>query len=289
MADEKQIRYFLKLYETGSMHKAAETLYISQQGLSKSIQELEKDLRVKLFYRQASGVVPTEAGSYFYEEAKKMLNTYMQVRKNTRLKDGGRVQLRMPFSLGVFETVYPLYRAFNKENDTIRLSWEIVSDKTCEDRVISNLSMFAVKLGLSSQNLFDQQILFTDQLAVISYEKTDNKTISLNDLDHQKVVVHTSMQGVNEAFAQACSARKISVQTIAMSDDLGFILYLLKKEKARVIVPYRYGKAVCEGRIQILEDLTIPAVWIKKKGWVEKGIYKEVSDELLQRLTANDK
>lgn len=93
MLDEKQLRYFMKLYEVRSMHKAAEELYISQQGLSKSIQSLESDLRVKLFRRSVSGVIPTESGDYFYEESRHLLNSYMQARKNARLLAGGRVQL----------------------------------------------------------------------------------------------------------------------------------------------------------------------------------------------------
>ena len=36
--DDKQLKNFMKLYELRNMHKAAEELFISQQGLSKSIQ-----------------------------------------------------------------------------------------------------------------------------------------------------------------------------------------------------------------------------------------------------------
>ena len=37
------LKYFITLYRTKNMHKAAEELYISQQGLSRIIQSLEKE------------------------------------------------------------------------------------------------------------------------------------------------------------------------------------------------------------------------------------------------------
>ena len=47
--DLRQIEFFLKLYEEKNFTKASQKLYISQQGLSKSIYKLEKELGFLLF------------------------------------------------------------------------------------------------------------------------------------------------------------------------------------------------------------------------------------------------
>lgn len=55
-----EVRYFLTIYKDGSMTQAANELYISPQGLSRSLKRFETKLGVRLFVRTAQGMVPTE-------------------------------------------------------------------------------------------------------------------------------------------------------------------------------------------------------------------------------------
>lgn len=57
--NKRELNYFLKVYEYKSIKKAAENLFISSQGLSKTIKNIETELEVKLFTRTAHGVEPT--------------------------------------------------------------------------------------------------------------------------------------------------------------------------------------------------------------------------------------
>ena len=50
----------MKVSEEQSINKAAGKLFITQQGLSRVIANLEKNLNVKLLERNARGVFPTE-------------------------------------------------------------------------------------------------------------------------------------------------------------------------------------------------------------------------------------
>lgn len=54
----RQLEYFLKICETGSISRAAAKLYISQQALSKNIENLENSLGLPLFYRSPPGANP---------------------------------------------------------------------------------------------------------------------------------------------------------------------------------------------------------------------------------------
>ena len=67
--DIKTLRYFLQICEDGSFSKASKSLYISQQGLSKSISNLEKEIGVPLFNRTSSGNQLTEYGEYLKNKA----------------------------------------------------------------------------------------------------------------------------------------------------------------------------------------------------------------------------
>jgi len=61
---------FLTVFEQRSFGRAAVELHVTQPALSKSIQLLEEELRVKLFERTASGVVPTIYGEALSLHAK---------------------------------------------------------------------------------------------------------------------------------------------------------------------------------------------------------------------------
>lgn len=56
-----------------SLLKASVTLGLGQPALTKSLQELEKTLQLRLFERHSRGVQPTEAGMMFVRSARRIL------------------------------------------------------------------------------------------------------------------------------------------------------------------------------------------------------------------------
>lgn len=65
----KHLREFLVLSKAGNLTAAAKTLYISPQGLSKTIGKMENDLGVKLFYRTKQGLILTPEGAVLQKKA----------------------------------------------------------------------------------------------------------------------------------------------------------------------------------------------------------------------------
>src|ERR1700757_3065173 len=62
----KQIRYFIALFEEGTVTRAARQLNIAQPALSMQIAKLETEIRQKLFERGPHGMPPTEAARLMY-------------------------------------------------------------------------------------------------------------------------------------------------------------------------------------------------------------------------------
>ena len=75
----RQIQYFIQLYKDLNITKASRNLYISQQGLSKSINRLEDELGFPLFHRYPSGVIPTEEANNLYEHFTKIADSYYEL------------------------------------------------------------------------------------------------------------------------------------------------------------------------------------------------------------------
>lgn len=70
------LEYFIALAECGSINKAAQVLYIAQPSLTKSLQNLEDELGMKLFVRGRSGIVLTDAGKKILPQARQVVAIY---------------------------------------------------------------------------------------------------------------------------------------------------------------------------------------------------------------------
>lgn len=65
----RQLRYFVRVVEVGSISRAALDLNLVQSALSQQITRLESELSTRLLQRGSQGVSPTEAGVAFFREA----------------------------------------------------------------------------------------------------------------------------------------------------------------------------------------------------------------------------
>ena len=70
LLDSRRLRHFLAVYDMKSIGQAAEKLYLTQPALSKSLRQLEDDLKVKLFDRTPLGVVATVFGDTLAQHAR---------------------------------------------------------------------------------------------------------------------------------------------------------------------------------------------------------------------------
>lgn len=118
--DLNRMQYYIQVYEDRKISKAAEHLYVSQQYVSRVIQQFEADLGVELFVRTKKGLIPTKEGDETYFCLKKMLEGYHNLLegfhdRRTKGKTGklrvvldiGMVQLLSPHPIFLFSEKYP--------------------------------------------------------------------------------------------------------------------------------------------------------------------------------------
>ena len=80
----RQLLYFVRVVELGSMSRAAIDLELVQSTLSQQISRLEGELATRLLQRSPKGVVPTEAGLAFFREAQLALRHAEQAQRAAR-------------------------------------------------------------------------------------------------------------------------------------------------------------------------------------------------------------
>lgn len=145
---------FLAVYESGSMAKAAKVLYMSPQGLSKSILRLEGELGVPLFVRTARGVEPTKYAHDIYPKAQALAAALQSVRTEGRRAESFYV-LNVSFSDGMIAYLgLDFISAFEREHPGIELRVSECSNKAIEDFLLSGESEVGFLIGPVNDELF---------------------------------------------------------------------------------------------------------------------------------------
>lgn len=78
--NQRQLQYFVTVYQTKNIQTAADRLFVSRQGVSKVIRLLEEELGQKLFIRSVRGVIPTDYATILLPHARQLLEEYDAIR-----------------------------------------------------------------------------------------------------------------------------------------------------------------------------------------------------------------
>jgi DNA-binding transcriptional LysR family regulator len=119
----RHLRYFVAVAEERNFTRAAVRLHIAQPPLSRQIQQLEDNLGVQLFERNARPLKLTDTGRFFYSHAVQMLAQMAQLESMT--KRVGKIDRSLSIGF-VGSTLYGLLpkiiRRFRDQNSTVELS-----------------------------------------------------------------------------------------------------------------------------------------------------------------------
>ena len=103
--DIKQIRYFVLVYDSGSLSAAAKEEGKTVQAVSKAIADLEKELGGGLFIRENRGMRPTPLGRLFYRHASSVLGKFdglILFARRYRIYDDADEKLRLALNTPPF-------------------------------------------------------------------------------------------------------------------------------------------------------------------------------------------
>lgn len=85
MFELRQLEHFLAVVECGTVSKAGERLNITQPALSRSLQNLEYELKTPLFSRSKNKVTLTKTGEFAAQYARKILSQADEMVEQVRL------------------------------------------------------------------------------------------------------------------------------------------------------------------------------------------------------------
>ena len=261
----RQLRYFVRIVELGSMGRAALDLDLVQSALSQQISRLEGELSTRLLQRTAKGAIPTEAGVAFFREAQLVLRHADQaVRAAQQARLTGTVSVGLsPTTASVLGV--PLMRAMHERYPDVRL--HMVGSLSGH---LSNM-LNARQLDLAV--LFDAQPgrrwsvlpLLEERLFVIRSVRHPPaglaplpRTIGLAQLGDEPLILPTGPHGLRSrletAFAQARFAPRIAMEI----DSLALLMDAVDMGLGSTVQPWaavgRYPDAAQRFVLAEIED-----------------------------------
>ena len=126
--DWDKLKIFHAVAEAGSFTSATVTLNLSQSAISRQIQSLEDELKVKLFERHARGLTLTENGEYVYKTAHEVISKLKEVETSLgdqKNKPSGKITITTVRSFGT-HWLTPRIQEFMQLNTEIEV--ELIFD-----------------------------------------------------------------------------------------------------------------------------------------------------------------
>ncbi len=224
----RQLRYFVRVVELGSISGAAQDLELVQSALSQQISRLESELSTRLLQRSPKGVTPTEAGLAFFHEAQLVLRHAEQaVRAAQQARLTGSVSVGMaPTTAAVLGL--PLLRAMRERYPDVRL--HVV------ESLSGHLTAMLNARQLDLAMLFDSQAgrrlsvmpLLEEKLFLIESRRAsidpDRKRLSVAQLAGLPLILPTGSHGLRSTLESAFARAKFKPKVIAEIDSLAMLM-----------------------------------------------------------------
>ena len=243
----RQLRYFMVLAEELHFRRAAERLNITQSPLTMAIQELERELGGRLFYRTQRRVELTEAGAAFRIGAREVLDKMQASLQMTRdLLSGESHRLRLGLTPGaaLLPFMATTLQRFPLAHPDVRLSLhELTADEQAMPLRTRELDACVIRLPLRRKPAWGDSIkLQHDRLVAAMYRDhplRSRSALTVADLADEPFIIHpkSPITSLRESVVQLCAERSFSPRIVHETTDMVTILGLCAARQGIAIVP----------------------------------------------------
>ena len=171
--DLRQLAFFVRIVESGSFSRAAQTLNVAQPSLSQRIKDLEQELGAELLHRSPSGVRPTDIGIMVADRARLILKEVDRLRLEVRGATEnplGDVTVGLPTTMALHLTV-PLVQGVRENYPGINLHVIEGMSGHIQEWVVSRRIDLAILYSADPVPGLEQQLLLTEDLYLIAARK----------------------------------------------------------------------------------------------------------------------
>ncbi|WP_123688975.1 LysR family transcriptional regulator [Allostella humosa] len=242
MMDFRRLRYFVAVYEEGSISRAAERENVAQPALSVHIRQLEAEMSVRLFERSAQGVQATPAGRHFYKLCNGLLRDLASARQEM-LDFGGTIAGAI--RVGLMPTICrgPLAKILVDYTSAYpKVEIEIVEaySGTLADRVVAGELDLAVCNRPAPQTNLTMRLLFSDRVLLVSGAARPRQPwvpCRLDAIDGLKLVLPSAHHSLRRILDRQIKAGTIRPARVIEVDGLGATMEFVGESDWSTMLP----------------------------------------------------
>ncbi|MFD2443856.1 LysR family transcriptional regulator [Bacillus sp. CGMCC 1.16607] len=173
------INTFLIAAKCGNFRQTAELLYISQPSVSVHIKLLEKELGVKLFFREGKRVKLTEEGIRYLEHATKLIDFYQRgIEDLQSFSQGFTTKLSLAVSPLIADTIFPfILKTYLQRNPQVEISIKILESVEIENAVLNDEVDMGLSCLSSTHADLNSEMLYNDKvILVVPHDGRDSES-----------------------------------------------------------------------------------------------------------------
>ncbi len=267
--NQRQLKYFLEVYSLSSITLAAKSLFISPQGLSKTIASLESELGVQLFIHKHNQILPTSDAARLAIHAQHIINEY-DVISNKLFKENTTIKnLSIYCSYDVPQLIpADFFHEFNEEFPEIRLDIKEYPDDYTIKKVENNKVELAILPGPFKPHTISFTHLCTEPFCLVvnkDHPLARYDSVSFSKLSGESVVVKDSLSytSLNQLFSFLDSNESPNV--ILETSDVHLIHQMAENNYALGISLMYLAKKIRSDKVKVIpfdEDLLVKNLYL---------------------------
>lgn len=234
--DIKELNTFKTVAEVGNLTKASKLLYMTPQGISKVIKNLESECDCEFFNRTGSGMELTECGKRFSEYAEHVIMEYRDMRKellHIKQQEHGVVDLLSAY--GILRLVTPECIAdFKKRYPEIEFHYRECPDKQVERWFLAREGNVAFSLAPCDEDVYDVLELESFPLKLLVNEKhplSKQKTVTIKDLENEPLYIESDQFKIHDTIVNKCRAAGFEPNIVFATSGFSLCHKMVKDNK----------------------------------------------------------
>jgi LysR family tcuABC transcriptional regulator len=253
----RQLRYFVKIVEQGSLGRAALELDVGVSALSQQIAKLENELATRLLNRTTTGVTPTSAGMAFLHHAQLCLrqseNAIMAAHRG---RMSGYVTVGLPPTTATVLAL-PLINAMRERYPDIQLHLvEMLSGHLATQLNARQIDL-AILFQLEGGKRWSVTPLLDEKLFVISSPLLPHAPrgacVQLADLGQLPLVMPSAQHGLRSTLMTAFERVGLAPNIIMEVDGLAVLMNAVRAGHAATIQPGAAAALKGESGLSVVE------------------------------------
>ena len=151
----RQLKYIIKIVESGSITEAAKQLFITQPSLSNAVKELENELGIEIFNRSAKGISLTVDGAEFLSYARQVEEQAALLEQRYK----GRKPSRQLCAVSTQHYAFSVDAFVDLVKDSPSDEYEFTLRETRTHDIIQDVSNLRSEIGVLYLNDFNEKVI----------------------------------------------------------------------------------------------------------------------------------